>query len=71
MFSLFKVCGSVLTRGGDVCFLLQLKARIAKSYGVAGSIITLKFDGDKLGDSDTAEGVGIEDDDLIDVQVTC
>jgi hypothetical protein len=47
----------------------QLKAEVAAVYGVQPKKLTLEFDGDNLADNDTARGLGMEHDFMIDVKV--
>jgi hypothetical protein len=47
----------------------QLKAEVAAVYGVQAKKLTFEFDGDNLADNDTARGLGMEHDFMIDVKV--
>lgn len=49
--------------------LLQFRERIASLYGISKAILKVKFDGNNLKDNETFESAGIEDDDMIDLEV--
>lgn len=44
-----------------------LRTRLADMYGVQQAQVKLRFDGDDIGDSDSPGGLGMDDDDMIDV----
>jgi hypothetical protein len=46
-----------------------LKKHIAKFYNIDLKQLALKFDGNIVQDSETPESLGIEDEDLVDIQV--
>jgi hypothetical protein len=47
------------------------KCRAANTYGLSDvSTINIVFDGDKLGDTDTAESLALEDDYMLDIRVS-
>jgi hypothetical protein len=47
------------------------KCRAANTYGLSDvSTINIVFDGEKLGDTDTAEALALEDDYMLDIRVS-
>lgn len=69
----FQFCQSLLAHSLHshllYVFVRQIKAAFASMYGIISSQAKFEFDGQVIGDSDTPQGLDMEDDVLVDVKV--